>query len=646
MEVKVNTKEKSAVYVNVKTDFIKKGSANKSDRDMTSEDLDNDVCPDHDKPPRGSLSEYEDVEPTEDEHTYETAIQKSGKSDPETLPADDSQIYENLSINGENETSNNSCATIIDKEENNSKNGQNQSDINITEDSQSHIDINEEDDPHIGINEQDATYIGINETDESHIGIHVPDESHIDISETDNSHIGGSETDNSNFGINKIDELHLDINKWDESNVSANKEGDTQEVGDSLQKEMHRVDDDLQNSSKPADWQIQDSYLESISNESFLVPGKPTLSGEEVIKTKVEISEQNVTQEAQCFDKESLEDVEEKLKDQSTAVHAGNHGDDLESVNAPFEIDGKLDTFAPSISDSDVKSFDSTSTFVTHGQMSIEELSDSFEVVSREFSLGSIEDSNGEKNGSTSVDTDVAVIENLSKNYSDIKENNEQIPSLIQTTKPEVNISFQDSSNSEISGERDEAQNEVLSSERTGERRESETRKIALDHGEISFDDSSISSASGASDIEDKRPTVIRQESVTLDIPTFDSADLKSALSSMPGQTLDDPEQLYDLGRRTSVTLDYPIFKKDSDINPEQEVSPLDSFQVIEAEPLEQPNREESDVDDKSPIQQRKVLKINMSIDDDADDSDEASDDSETRSSNNSNSDLDSSTEA
>lgn len=557
----IKTDESSPVYENVETNFIEKANMNETASEMTSGEIENDVSPKNEEPSRGFSSEYEDVLPTEDEHTYDIALQKSEKSGCIDVPSDDSQIYENLSISGEKENVDKAHTTVIDNEQ-------------------------------ISINGQNQSHIGINEQDESHSGTNKQDESHS--------------------GTNKRDDLQ--------------NEG----CSDDSSSEKSDADHELQNSSQPTDPQIQ----ESLYDESFVVPDKSGPSGIEIRKTE-DLTEQNRTQETTHLENGSLEDVRETLQDQSIIVHDDSHAGNVESVDRSFEVDENLNISVSLISDPDGKSFDSASSFVSHELKSIEESSDPFEVST------STENIKDETSISTNEKTEVTAKENLREEHSDIQENAEQTSSLAKTIKPDLNISFQDSSESEASDNEDEVRNEETSSNRTGERRESLTRKIAIDRGGISFDDSSTSSVSDASDVEDIKPTVNRRESITLGNPTFDPPNVNESLTFMPDETLDKSEQPRGLERRVSITLDDPLFAKDSEITSEPEVFPANGFQVIEAELQEKPIIENETVD-KSPLQQRKVLKINIDIDNDDLDSDGVSADSEV----DSNSDPDSSTEA
>lgn len=557
----IKTDESSPVYENVETNFIEKANMNETASEMTSGEIENDFSPKNEEPSRGFSSEYEDVLPTEDEHTYDIALQKSEKSGCIDVPSDDSQIYENLSISGEKENVDKAHTTVIDNEQ-------------------------------ISINGQNQSHIGINEQDESHSGTNKQDESHS--------------------GTNKRDDLQ--------------NEG----CSDDSSSEKSDADHELQNSSQPTDPQIQ----ESLYDESFVVPDKSGPSGIEIRKTE-DLTEQNRTQETTHLENGSLEDVRETLQDQSIIVHDDSHAGNVESVDRSFEVDENLNISVSLISDPDGKSFDSASSFVSHELKSIEESSDPFEVST------STENIKDETSISTNEKTEVTAKENLREEHSDIQENAEQTSSLAKTIKPDLNISFQDSSESEASDNEDEVRNEETSSNRTGERRESLTRKIAIDRGGISFDDSSTSSVSDASDVEDIKPTVNRRESITLGNPTFDPPNVNESLTFMPDETLDKSEQPRGLERRVSITLDDPLFAKDSEITSEPEVFPANGFQVIEAELQEKPIIENETVD-KSPLQQRKVLKINIDIDNDDLDSDGVSADSEV----DSNSDPDSSTEA
>ncbi|XP_061171129.1 uncharacterized protein LOC133180678 [Saccostrea echinata] len=418
----------------------------------------------------------------------------------------------------------------------------------------------------------------------------------------------------------------------------------------------------------------RDSFQESFSSESFVVLDQSDSAELEVKKTEneAEQTDQISTQESQSSDEEEhLDDVKEEAIDPSETLpdkgQSQDKGDTVSpqdaevdpkdaevdqkdaEVDRSFDMDvNNLDISVSSISDPDGKSFDSAFSFVSHDFKSKDESSDSFEVISHE-QASAFADNVKDNVSDDSLEQTAKIIED--KIHEDSKptdSEHEQHSTVSKTIKPDLNISFHDSSESESVNDEEDAPTAEIEKmvDSNKERRESVTRKIAIDHGSISFDDSSDSSHS---DEEKPKPGVLRRESITLDNPTFDSPNINISLKFSSDKTVDKPEQPRGLTRRKSITLDNPLFEKDSEISTEPEASPLDDFQVIEAGPSEGTISEESENEaediENVPTSQKKVLKINMDFgkDEDSDDDGIAS---SVPSGKESNSETESSTEA
>lgn len=398
------------------------------------------------------------------------------------------------------------------------------------------------------------------------------------------------------------------------------------------------------------------SFPESFSSDSFVVLNESEAheseNEDEKKKTKVE----HIPQESNF--EIDLKDSPGKAEDTSDDEHApevdvSEHAQDA-VADRSFDTDvDHLNISVSSISDPDVKSCDSAFSFVSHDLKSVDESSDSFEVISNEL----VHSSDGNVKAYVNISADPMTAEKTidevlkETNIVGNQDDENSLPSS-KTIESEMMISHQDSNEMENS-DKDEIssteEKEILE-ELSNIRRESSTRKIALDHGTISFDDSASSSPSQSDDsdeeiVEVPKPSLVRRESITLDNPAFDSPNINISLKFTSDEMSDNPEPPRGLTRRKSITLDNPLFEKDSEISKEPESSPLDSFHVIEAEPLDEPISEESENEAHDTpeveltVPQKKVLKISMDI---GNDDDEGSSSPEE----DSNSEPDSSTEA
>lgn len=398
------------------------------------------------------------------------------------------------------------------------------------------------------------------------------------------------------------------------------------------------------------------SFPESFSSDSFVVLNESEAheseNEDEKKKTKVE----HIPQESNF--EIDLKDSPGKAEDTSDDEHApevdvSEHAQDA-MADRSFDTDvDHLNISVSSISDPDVKSCDSAFSFVSHDLKSVDESSDSFEVISNEL----VHSSDGNVKANVNIPAEPMTAEKTidevlkETNIVGNQDDETSLPSS-KTIESEMMISHQDSNEMENS-DKDEIssteEKEILE-ELSNIRRESSTRKIALDHGTISFDDSASSSPSQSDDsdeeiVEVPKPSLVRRESITLDNPAFDSPNINISLKFTSDEMSDNPEPPRGLTRRKSITLDNPLFEKDSEISKEPESSPLDSFHVIEAEPLDEPISEESENEAHDTpeveltVPQKKVLKISMDI---GNDDDEGSSSPEE----DSNSEPDSSTEA
>lgn len=398
------------------------------------------------------------------------------------------------------------------------------------------------------------------------------------------------------------------------------------------------------------------SFPESFSSDSFVVLDESGHHESDSENEKTDVVVESTPQEyAPKIDSRKAPDQSEETSNIGHAQEEdlSEHAQDA-LTNRSFDMDvDHLNISVSSISDPDVKSFDSAFSFVSHDLKSVDESSDSFEVISSEIvhtSAGNVKDNvNISAEPMTAEKTMDEVLKETNNAGNPDDENSLPSPKTIQ---PDMMISYQESSESENS-DKDEIssteEKEILE-ELSNIRRESATRKIALDHGGISFDDSASSSPSqseGSDEeiVEVPKPSLVRRESITLDNPVFDSPNINISLKFTSDEMSDNPEPSRGLTRRKSITLDNPLFEKDSEISKEPDSSPLDSFHVIEAEPLDEPISEESENEApetsevKLPVPQKKVLKISMDI---GNDDEEGSISSEG----DSNSDPDSSTEA
>lgn len=398
------------------------------------------------------------------------------------------------------------------------------------------------------------------------------------------------------------------------------------------------------------------SFPESFSSDSFVVLNESEAheseNEDEKKKTKVE----HIPQESNF--EIDLKDSPGKAEDTSDDEHApevdvSEHAQDA-MADRSFDTDvDHLNISVSSISDPDVKSCDSAFSFVSHDLKSVDESSDSFEVISNEL----VHSSDGNAKANVNISAEPMTAEKTMNevlqetNIVGNQDDENSLPSS-KTIESEMMISYQDSNERENSDKNDISSTEEkeILEELSNVRRESSTRKIALDHGTISFDDSASSSPSQSDDsdeeiVEAPKPSLVRRESITLDNPAFDSPNINISLKFTSDEMSDNLEPPRGLTRRKSITLDNPLFEKDSEISKEPESSPLDSFHVIEAEPLDEPISEESENEAHDtpevelPVPQKKVLKISMDI---GNDDDEGSSSPEE----DSNSEPDSSTEA
>ncbi|XP_062607652.1 uncharacterized protein LOC134269468 [Saccostrea cucullata] len=402
-----------------------------------------------------------------------------------------------------------------------------------------------------------------------------------------------------------------------------------------------------------------DSFQDSFSSESFVVLDQSDSAelGVNQAEYQTEHIDKTSTQESHSSgSEEHVGHVDNEVIDQNEALPNETQSRDergtgylreAETVQSDTEVNQKdakadrkdteadrsfdmdvnnLDISVSSISDPDGKSFDSAFSFVSHDLKPRDESSDSFEVISHEQASG-FTDNNKYDVGEDSLQQSAEILEGKIHEESKlIDSEHEQNSTVSKTIKPDLNISFHDSSESDsVDGEEDAATAEIDKMvDSSKERRESVTRKIGIDHGSISFDDSSDSSHS---DDEKPKPSVLRRESITLDNPNFDSPNINLSLKFSSEETVDKSEQPRGLTRRKSITLDNPLFEKDSEISTEPEVSPLDEYQVIEAcgpseEPISEESENEAEDIENVPTAQKKVLKINMNFgkDEDSDD--------------------------
>lgn len=604
---KIESDDNKTLYENVenKTTKIKRKESLKSPDDVTDQES---------LVGNGHMT-YEDVTPSEDDHLYETTItgstKASQKSESSTQPTIKSEPQTQRSVESESSTQ----PSMESESEDEFPAYEN---VAFKDDGKSSVEENVSADSSHGV-----SLYGSNHTSDSDDV--TDDEATRSIEPTEPTNFGES------FQI-----------------VSSASE---------LIEEQPEEKTRHQASDQSTIFKSRDqSFPESFSSDSFVVLNESEAHESENEDEKKETKVEHIPQESDF--EIDLKDSPGKAEDTSDDEHApevdvSEHAQDA-VADRSFDTDvDHLNISVSSISDPDVKSCDSAFSFVSHDLKSVDESSDSFEVISNEL----VHTSDGNVKANVNISAEPMTAE---KTMSEVlKETNtvgnpddENSLPLSKTIESKMMISYQDSNERENS-DKDEIssteEKEILE-ELSNIRRESSTRKIALDHGTISFDDSASSSPSQSDDsdeeiVEVPKPSLVRRESITLDNPAFDSPNINISLKFTSDEMSDNPEPPRGLTRRKSITLDNPLFEKDSEISKEPESSPLDSFHVIEAEPLDEPISEESENEAHDtpevelPVPQKKVLKISMDI---GNDDDEGSSSPEE----DSNSEPDSSTEA
>lgn len=604
---KIESDDNKTLYENVenKTTKIKRKESLKSPDDVTDQES---------LVGNGHMT-YEDVTPSEDDHLYETTItgstKASQKSESSTQPTIKSEPQTQRSVESESSTQ----PTMESESEDEFPAYEN---VAFKDDDKSSVEENVGADSNHGV-----SLNALNHTSDSDDV--TDDEATRSIEPTEPTNLGES------FQI---------VSSASELIEEQPEEKTRHEAADQSTIFISR----------------DQSFPESFSSDSFVVLNESEAheseNEDEKKKTKVE----HIPQESNF--EIDLKDSPGKAEDTSDDEHApevdvSEHAQDA-MADRSFDTDvDHLNISVSSISDPDVKSCDSAFSFVSHDLKSVDESSDSFEVISNELVHSS--DGNVKANVNISAEPMTAekTIDEVLKETNIVGNQDDEtsLPSS-KTIESEMMISHQDSNEMENS-DKDEIssteEKEILE-ELSNIRRESSTRKIALDHGTISFDDSASSSPSQSDDsdeeiVEVPKPSLVRRESITLDNPAFDSPNINISLKFTSDEMSDNPEPPRGLTRRKSITLDNPLFEKDSEISKEPESSPLDSFHVIEAEPLDEPISEESENEAHDTpeveltVPQKKVLKISMDI---GNDDDEGSSSPEE----DSNSEPDSSTEA
>lgn len=604
---KIESDDNKTLYENVenKTTKIKRKESLKSPDDITDQES---------LVGNGHMT-YEDVTPSEDDHLYETTItgstKASQKSESSTQPTIKSEPQTQRSVESESSTQ----PTMESESEDEFPAYEN---VAFKDDDKSSVEENVGADSNHGVSLNASNHTS--ESDDV-----TDDEATRSIEPTEPTNLGES------FQI---------VSSASELIEEQPEEKTRHEAADQSTIFISR----------------DQSFPESFSSDSFVVLNESEAheseNEDEKKKTKVE----HIPQESNF--EIDLKDSPGKAEDTSDDEHApevdvSEHAQDA-VADRSFDTDvDHLNISVSSISDPDVKSCDSAFSFVSHDLKSVDESSDSFEVISNELVHSS--DGNVKANVNISAEPMTAekTIDEVLKETNIVgnQDDENSLPSS-KTIESEMMISHQDSNEMENS-DKDEIssteEKEILE-ELSNIRRESSTRKIALDHGTISFDDSASSSPSQSDDADEEivevpKPSLVRRESITLDNPAFDSPNINISLKFTSDEMSDNPEPPRGLTRRKSITLDNPLFEKDSEISKEPESSPLDSFHVIEAEPLDEPISEESENEAHDTpeveltVPQKKVLKISMDI---GNDDDEGSSSPEE----DSNSEPDSSTEA
>lgn len=570
-----------------------------------------DVTSEKEARPESTASAYEDVLTAEEDHAYETTAQNSGRAVDLKASFDDSTLYENLTFKGDIETKDPEIAAVPSPERILDNPSDNPSDGECTEerldDSSGTKDLTD----HVSSFDNESSF-------DTNV-ISVPDES----------------------------------SSVDTHEISVHGESSSSHVHETLRP----TDLEGEDSDRPASGHDR-SLPESFSSDSFVIldnqDQNETDRGNKASGDNTEERQLDHIEDQQVDLFEKLENDKLVLSNKRALAYDGEKSEEAVDVVADrsFDLDvDHLNISVSSISDPDVKSVDSAFSIVSRGLNSVDETSDSFEVISHDFGQISqndiklFEDEHAEEaipqNSKQEAETSVTT-----------PADNVISPSS-KPIKPDVIISEFNSSESDISDNDELTAGEEIenSRETSGDRRESVTRKITLDRGGISFEDSTSGSSSQSEnseseDVEMPKPNLARRESITLDNPVFDSPEVNISFKFTSSENSDKPELPRGLTRRKSITLDNPLFEKVPEMatSTGPEVSPLDSFQVIESEPLDEPISEESEDEaeevpnSKLPALQRKVLKITMDIGEE--------EDSSISSVENSNSESDSSTEA
>uniref|UniRef100_A0A8W8JR04 Uncharacterized protein n=1 Tax=Magallana gigas TaxID=29159 RepID=A0A8W8JR04_MAGGI len=624
---KIESDDNKTLYENVenKTTKIKRKESLKSPDDVTDQES---------LVGNGHMT-YEDVTPSEDDHLYETTITGSTKASQKlkssTQPTIKSEPQTQRSVESESSTQ----PTIKSEP-------QTQRSVESESSTQPSMESESEDEfpayENVAFKDDDKSSVEENVGADSNHGVSLNASNHTSDSDdvTDDEATRSIEpTEPTNLG-----ESFQIVSSASELIEEQPEEKTRHEAADQSTIFISR----------------DQSFPESFSSDSFVVLNESEAheseNEDEKKKTKVE----HIPQESNF--EIDLKDSPGKAEDTSDDEHApevdvSEHAQDA-VADRSFDTDvDHLNISVSSISDPDVKSCDSAFSFVSHDLKSVDESSDSFEVISNELVHSS--DGNVKANVNISAESMTAekTIDEVLKETNIVgnQDDENSLPSS-KTIESEMMISHQDSNEMENS-DKDEissTEEKKILEELSNIRRESSTRKIALDHGTISFDDSASSSPSQSDDsdeeiVEVPKPSLMRRESITLDNPAFDSPNINISLKFTSDEMSDNPEPPRGLTRRKSITLDNPLFEKDSEISKEPESSPLDSFHVIEAEPLDEPISEESENEAHDTpeveltVPQKKVLKISMDI---GNDDDEGSSSPEE----DSNSEPDSSTEA
>lgn len=588
--------DESANYENVDYNITNK----KADQMIQCQD---DVTSEKEARPESTAPAYEDVLTAEEDHAYETTAQNSGQAVDLKASFDDSTLYENLTFKGDTETKGPEIAAVPSPER-------------ILD----NPSVNPSDNPSDG------------ECTEERL--------------EDSSGTKDLTDHESSFG---------NESSFDTHETSVHGESSSSHVIETLRPpDLEGEDNDRPQPAAEHDRSLPESF----SNDSFVIldnqDQNETDRGNKASGDNTEERQLDHIEDQKVDLFEKLENDKLVLSNKRALAHDGEKSEEAVDVVADrsFDLDvDHLNISVSSISDPDVKSVDSAFSIVSRGLNSVDETSDSFEVISHDF-------------GQISQD-DIKLFEDEHAEEAILQNSKHEAETSVTTPadnvispsskpiKPDVIISEFNSSESDISDNDELTAGEEIenSRETSGDRRESVTRKITLDRGGISFEDSTSGSSSQSEnseseDVEMPKPNLARRESITLDNPVFDSPEVNISFKFTSNENSDKQELPRGLTRRKSITLDNPLFEKVPEMatSTGPEVSPLDSFQVIESEPLDEPISEESEDEaeevpnSKLPVPQRKVLKITMDIGEE--------EDSSISSVENSNSESDSSTEA